>query len=146
MEKIGIDVGGVILEYDLNFALGQTDEAKFMENSLETINELSKKYELYIVSYCTEKTEIKVKSILADSKIAIPEKNWIFTRTRQEKADVCLKYSISQLIDDTHQIHQALLDKCPLVKRIWFNPDLKKNPHHKHIVANNWNEVKKLLL
>ena len=146
MEKIGIDVGGVILEYDLNFSKDEKNEGKFVENSIETIELLSNKYELFIVSFCNEKTESKVRSILEQSSLRIPKNKWIFTRTRAEKADVCIKYNIDRLIDDTYQIHQYLLSKCPSVKRIWFNPDLQHNPKHKHITARNWSDIRQMLL
>lgn len=145
MQKIGIDVGGVILEYDTHFSSKRETNPKFVENSLETISELNTKYELFIISYCNEITETKIRSILKNSKIQIPENKWIFTRTKSEKADVCLQYSIDLLIDDTYQVHQALFCKCPFVKRVWFNPNLNSHPHHEHIVVNNWNDIRTLL-
>ena len=146
MEKIGIDVGGVILEYDLNFSKDEKNEGKFVMDSIKIIELLSKKYELFIVSFCNEKTENKVKNILEQSSIKIPKDKWIFTRTRAEKADICIKYGLDRLIDDTYQIHQYLLSKCPCVKRIWFNPDLKHHPKHKHMTAKNWADIQQMLL
>ncbi len=143
--NIGIDVGGVILEHNKKVYTGQIDSVRFIDDAIYTIKKLAKKHNLYIVSFCSENTEIQIRKIL-EGKISIPTERWIFTRTRAEKSTVCNQYQLNVMIDDTFQIHQYLLKDCPQVKRIWFNGDSQQHPHHRHIIASNWKDIEDLLL
>lgn len=142
--RIGIDVGGVILQYDPNFC--NLDTCAFVKDALIIIKEIMDKgYDTYIVSFCSLVIENKVRKILIENKCPIPEDKWIFTRTRKEKSDICIKYELNALIDDTLQIHQYLLNDCPNVYRLWFSGNIKDKPKHKHHILNNWLDTKQFI-
>lgn len=108
MEKIAIDVGGVLIEKkdrsgaDTNF---DVDNVKWMPGALDAIKTLSEHYDIYILSFCGKKTERETREALKTEVLRyVPEWKWIFTREREHKVDRMKQFGITTLIDDTEYI------------------------------------------
>ena len=136
MEKIAIDVGGVLIVKkdktgaDTNF---DVEDVKWMPGSLQAVEELSKKYDLYILSFCGKKTENETRIALRNKvEIFIPEEKWIFTRKREDKTKRMIEHEITTLIDDTPQIIGWVQDAG--LKGILFDE------------KNNWDAIREDLL
>src|SRR6478609_5521450 len=114
MEKIAIDVGGVLIRKkeldgpDTNFDI---DNIKWMPGALDAIKTLHEKYDLYILSFCGKKTERETRVALKKEVFQyIPEWKWIFTREREHKIDRMKQHGITTLVDDTEKIIQWVHD------------------------------------
>lgn len=107
MEKIAIDVGGVLIQKkilsgaDTNFDI---NNVLWLPGSLQAVEELSKFYDLYILSFCGKKTEMETREALGAIQHFIPKEKWLFTRKREHKVKQMLTNHITTLIDDTQQI------------------------------------------
>jgi hypothetical protein len=108
MEKLAIDVGGVLIEKrdlsgaDTNF---DVNDVKWIPGALEAVSTLKKSYDLYILSFCGRKTEMETRKALHDKIVEhIPEEKWIFTRQREHKVWEMQKHGIKTLVDDTFAI------------------------------------------
>jgi 5'(3')-deoxyribonucleotidase len=138
MEKIAIDVGGVLIEkknkngFDTNFDI---NDVKWLPGALDAIKELSQYYDLYVLSFCGKKTENETRQALRKEVLPIiPEWKWIFTREREHKIDRMKQNGITTLIDDTERIIE------------WVNKAGLKGIHYGSKNTPNWNEVVKQLL
>src|SRR3978361_2226804 len=105
MEKLAIDVGGVIVEKrdlsgsDTNFDI---NDVIWVPGALASIEKLKEHFDLYILSFCGKKTEALTRLALREKVVkSIPEEKWIFTRAREHKVREMNKHSIPTLIDDT---------------------------------------------
>jgi hypothetical protein len=108
MQKLAIDVGGVLIEKkseagaDTNF---DKDDVKWVPGALEAVDKLSTQFDLYVLSFCGKKTETETRQALSEKIIQyIPAEKWIFTRKREKKVDEMKKHGISGLVDDSSDI------------------------------------------
>ena len=109
-QRLAIDVGGVLLAKkdphgsDTNF-----DTVEWLDGALDAVRELSKHYDLYILSFCGKKTEHETRVALRRECIdSIPEDKWIFTRKREHKVIRMKERKVDILIDDTARIIDAV--------------------------------------
>jgi 5'(3')-deoxyribonucleotidase len=110
MKRLAIDVGGVLIaKKDQSGADTNFDEVKWLPGALESVKELSKHFDLYILSFCGKKTEQETRDALRSEVLPyIPESKWIFTRKREHKVLRMQELSIDILIDDTLEIIEAV--------------------------------------
>ena len=138
MEKIAIDVGGVIIEkknqfgQDTNFDI---DNIKWVPGALQALEKLSKIYDVYILSFCGKKTEAETRLALKKEVAQlIPEDKWIFTREREYKIDRMKTHGITTLVDDTLQIIN------------WVENAGMKGIHFRSPWFPDWASVEKVLI
>ena len=144
MKKIGIDVGGVIIEKnnDAKDTSFDMNDVVFVEGALETIARLAQTYDLYIVSYCGKTREQKTRKALNIANIAISEDKWYFTRSREAKGPVCEKLQLDYFIDDTWQVVDIVSKICKS-KTFWFRgKDIRK---YNITSVQSWTEIAKHL-
>jgi hypothetical protein len=134
MEKLAIDIGGVVLEKrdlsgpDTNFNL---DDVKWVPGALEAVKELVKMYDVYILSFCGKKIEMDTRKALHASELPlyVPEDKWFFTRKREHKILVMKENGIGTLVDDTLQIIE------------WVNAAGLNGIHFRGPIYKNWGNV-----
>jgi hypothetical protein len=111
--KIGIDVGGVLVEKDDRDTSGGAEDTKmvsgsvtWVEGALETAKKLSEKHELYIISFCGKKRELETINELRNAKVYeyIPESRWFFCRDRKHKPKIMIDNNVEVLVDDRYDI------------------------------------------
>jgi len=160
MEKIGIDIGRVIIE-------GDTDNSPegFFSNNFINVPEVSGAFlsikqivgrfgdeNVYLISKCGPQTELKTLEWLKHHRIyqftGIRAENIHFCRNREDKRVICLKFDIQTFVDDRFSVLKHLLD---LKRLILFNPMkeeldeyLSKSGTNIHIV-DNWDELINLI-
>ena len=121
------------------------EKTKPIEGAVETIKELSKKYEIYIVTARTEELVQHAKEWLEKYKIDKDIKE-IISSSFEEKQDICKRRDIFFLCDDDVK-H---LKKRIIIRRILFDKEgmVKINKGDKNyeeiIVVNSWEEVGKV--
>lgn len=102
MERIAIDIGGVILDIHNN-----SDESLLMLNTIDYLNKLKNKYDLYLLSFCGKKTEQETRTVLKNIHnidSIIDESKWIFVRKTKNKKVEMINHNIKLLIDDRKSI------------------------------------------
>lgn len=153
---IGIDIGRVIISGDTDienqFFSQQYLEVPAVENAFESIAELIEKYKaenVYLVSKCSEKTQVKTLNWL-EYKGFFHQTNFLrsnlwFCRDRKDKKEICENNQIKKFIDDRFSVLLHLLE---LEELYLFNPseeELKKyNDYDKKEnvqVIRTWAEV-----
>lgn len=108
MQKLAIDVGGVLIEKrdergpDTNF---DVNNVRWVPGAMDAVKTLSRRYELYILSFCGKQTERDTRAALNKSLIEfIPQDRWVFTRKREHKVAEMQNHGINTLVDDTKMI------------------------------------------
>jgi len=154
--KIGIDIGGVIIDRERN---DNSDTSLFGTNylnafavpsALEAIAEINKKFfpnEAYIISKCGANIERKSREWLKHNGFyqmtGMTEDKVHFCRARSDKAPIAQKLGLTHFIDDKYEVLGYMKD---IVKnRILFNPDLgemkKTGPVGPVIPIFSWTDV-----
>jgi len=131
MNKLGIDIGGVIIDRKKN---DNTDTSLFGPNYLnafavdgafQAIKTLHERFsgEVYLVSKCGQNIERKSKEWLAHNgfpdKTGVPMENVHFCRRRADKAPICQKLGITHFIDDKLEV-LSYLESVP--NKYLFDP------------------------
>lgn len=132
--KIGIDIGGVIIDREKN---DNTDTSLFGPNYLNalavpdairaiaTIHEQLCPNETYIISKCGANIERKSREWLKHNgffeKTKISEDKVHFCRERADKAPIAQKLGLTHFIDDKLEVLGYMKDVVP--NRILFNPN-----------------------
>lgn len=172
MKRIGIDVGGVILERDNKKDFGKSHltrgkhtktllekqerkrvfEASFLPNAKEIISWLAEKknpkYQLFIVSYCKSAMQERTRNILRTHGFMawIAESNWLFVEDRKDKAKICETYALDMMVDDRCDVLENIERSCPRpVKLYWFGGDAKKCSSKHMTVVKDWLDLQRLL-
>lgn len=116
MNKLGIDIGGVIIDRKKN---DSSDTSLFgpnylnafaVEGAFQTIKTLHERFagEVYVVSKCGQNIERKSKEWLVHNgfpaKTGVKMENVHFCRRRSEKAPICEKLGITHFIDDKLEV------------------------------------------
>lgn len=119
-------------------------DVDLIEGALGGLEHLSKRYTLFIVSFCKEKMEAasRKKLRLAGVLAWIPEERWVFVRDRKDKVKVLKKYGMAGLIDDRCDVLDSLADAPIPYKRFWFGGDDKTKGH---IIVKDWEALRKIL-
>lgn len=151
-KSIAIDVGGVIVVKDYSdlstkedTLINSVEGAKLFPGALETIQKLSEKYELYILSFAGYNREVQTKQILLLHGFDkyIPKERWLFTRDRSQKIVLMKQHNIDLIIDDTFKIIQSVNNGG--LNAIWFGQTTKPNYFKNVVTAVDWNEVSGIL-
>lgn len=132
--RIGIDIGGVIIDREKN---DNSDTSLFGPNYLKalavpdairaiaTINEHIFPNETYIISKCGANIERKsrewLKAQVFYEKTGILEEKVHFCRERADKAPIAHKLGLTHFIDDKLEVLGYMKDVVP--NRILFNPN-----------------------
>lgn len=121
--KIGIDVGGVIIDREKN---DNSDTSLFGDNYLnalpvpgvfEAIKSLAEgpfRDTVWIVSKCGENIERRTREWLRhkDFQSVVPEEKWRFCRERSEKAPIAKDLGLTHFVDDKlevlHHMHKIV--------------------------------------
>lgn len=116
MNKLGIDIGGVIIDRKKN---DSSDTSLFgpnylnafaVEGAFQTIHTLHERFagEVYVVSKCGQNIERKSREWLVHNgfpeKTGVKMENVHFCRQRAEKAPICEKLGITHFIDDKLEV------------------------------------------
>ncbi len=111
--KIGIDFGGVIVQASEGEGFNpDLAEAIAVPDSIESITELAKEHEIFIVSKASRRVQSFTRQWLAtvnfyQTTSFIPS-NLVFCEKRSEKASICKKLGIDWYIDDNHEVISSL--------------------------------------
>jgi hypothetical protein len=153
MEKIGIDIVGVIMKrsplsdllriYNGDIPLQLCKGIPETYGIVKAVNGIVNRFRqenVFIVSsadgllrntilYWLEKNNILKRT-------GACTKNLIFCKERKEKAIVCAQRGITQFIDDRREVLHHIHESDPSIKLILFNPDEKEGcefrTHQKH--------------
>jgi hypothetical protein len=155
VNKIGIDVGGVIIDRlndntDTSFFTDRYLETTAVSNAFEAIKLLNKRFngESYLVSKCGIKTMEKTKHWLLYhdfyhiTRISPDHAN--FCLTRAEKAPICERLELTHFIDDRLEVLGYIKDIVPNL--YLFNPSQKEMKKYSQFlklvtVVYNWEGV-----
>ena len=135
--KIGIDIGGVIIDRHRN---DESDTSLMGPNylnayavkdafhAIERLNGTLFKDQVYVVSKCGHNIERKSREWLAHNKFheitGVPVERLHFCRRRSEKAPIADKLALTHFVDDRLEVLGYMRDVVP--HRILFNPDPKE--------------------
>ena len=112
--KIGIDFGGVIVRAsegeDFNPELGENIA---VPDCLESIAELAREHEIYIISKASRRVQSFTRQWLSKVNFyrvtSFAPSNLIFCEKRTEKAVICQSLGIDWFIDDNQEVIDSLL-------------------------------------
>jgi hypothetical protein len=159
MNKLGIDVGGVIIDRKRN---DSSDTSLFGPNYLQahavpgafqTIQKLHEIFgdQVYIVSKCGQNIERKTREWMEANRFhdetGVPKEQLRFCRSRADKAPICEELEITHFIDDKLEV-LSYLDTVP--NKFLFDPSLNEIATWKqHLpkvqIVESWAEVLALL-
>lgn len=129
MNVLGVDVGGVIIDKASN---DDSDTSLFGPNFLnatavpgafESLAQLAKTFDVYLISKCGPTTEEKTRQWLAHNDFfkitGIPESHVRFCRKRPDKASICAELRVTHFVDDKLEILSYLPTN---VRKYLFRP------------------------
>ncbi len=144
--KIAIDVGGVLTDYEGN----ESGDTKIInvDGAIDVLTKLkTQSHNLYIVSYCKEKS-----AIFRTNKLKLDGDDHFFdyefyTANKYEKFHIINHIQADIMIDDNEQILNNIKQSNPAVTTILFQEfnDTRKKSHKKHLLANDWKELDELI-
>ncbi len=144
--KIAIDVGGVLTDYEGNES--KNNQVINVEGALDALTKWkSQSHNLYIVSYCKEKSAIYRTNKLKEDGQDIYFDFEFYTANKYEKFHIINHIQADIMIDDNEQILNNIKQSNPGVITILFQEfnDSPKRSHKKHLLANDWTELDKLV-
>ena len=160
MERLGVDIGGVIIEG----ASASADTSFFSDNylmtpalpgAIEALRRLSDERfgeNIFLVSKCGARTEQKTREWLAHhlvyARTGLAPERLHFCRKRQEKAPICRDLGITHFIDDRLEV-LGYLETVP--QRFLFRPWEEEVALHAVLLpqvtrVESWAEVERHLL
>jgi hypothetical protein len=150
MRRIGIDVGGVIIDR----ANDDTDTSFFSDNYLETtpvsgafdaIRKIVQYFgpeNVFIVSKCGPNTERKTRSWLAHHRVyemtGLLQANVHFCRRREDKAPICVQVGITDFVDDRPDVlkhMKAVPRRFLFANTEWFDSEFSVVPSWADVLA-----------
>lgn len=159
LEKLGVDIGGVIIENNDNNA-----DTSFMSKNyrltpaftdafreLKRLNEGRFRERVYLVSKCGQTVQAKTRKWLEHNRFyeitGIPEDRVHFCIERREKADISLQIGLTAFVDDRLEILGYL---SHMEQLFLFNPnEAEVAEHRQHLplvkVVRSWAELGALL-
>lgn len=143
--RIGIDVGGVLVEY----GRGSTDGPLInVDNAIDVLQEWKEKgYELYIISYCKESHAIRRTNRFITDGHSHFFKYEYYVEERFFKGDVIKNLDLDVMIDDNQALLYDIKMKNPKITTILyqeFNKQIHTRDKHNQL-ANEWFDVKKIV-
>jgi len=159
MNRLGIDVGGVIIDRKRN---DSSDTSLFGPNYLQahavpgafqTILKLREIFggQVYIVSKCGHNIERKTREWMEANHFhdltGVPKENLRFCRSRADKAPICKELEITHFVDDKLEVLSYLET---VANRYLFDPNLGEMERFKeHLskvqIVSSWTQVLALL-
>lgn len=147
---IGLEINGILFEHENGNEKEQ--ELKWVPDALSTCKKLAKsRHTLYLLSHCGPKREAAIIKELKESKFdqIVPEANWIFVRSRSEKALLCREKALNVMIDERFDVMREIMNKSPeTATLVWFRGewgDPKHSPPAKLKIVNEWKDILALL-
>jgi len=159
IEKLGVDIGGVIIEnhdksadtsfFSKNYLSTPASENSFAE--LKKLNEGRFEDRVYLVSKCGPSVQSKTKKWLKHNRFfeltGIAEDKVHFCLERNEKAEISLQLGLTAFVDDRLEILGYLKHMKDL---FLFKPneeEVAENKEHLPLVTvvNSWTELGTLL-
>lgn len=152
--RIGVDVGGVLIEKDGRLVLTKEDTTfnpdsiEWVDGALDALTHLKGRgHQLFIVSYCGQRRETETRAALKSMGVPalIPEEDWHFTRSRQGKAPVVDGLDLDVFIDDTDQVCKIVANQCQNPPKIiyWFRG--KQKARLPIVTVQGWSQIKEQL-
>ncbi len=159
IEKLGVDIGGVIIEnhdgnadtsfFSKKYLLTPAAENSFVE--LKKLNEGRFKDRVYLVSKCGPSVQSKTRKWLKHNHFyettGISEEKWHFCLERSQKAEISHQLGLTAFVDDRLEIlgYLSHMDELFL-----FNPNESEVAEHSQNlplvkVVKNWAELGALL-
>lgn len=136
MVKLGVDIGGVIIDRvgnssDTGFQTERYLETPEVPGAIEALGQLTSKFdEIYLVSRCGIETELKTKKWLEHhdfyERTQIQPGNVYFCRERYQKAEVATRLGLSHFIDDRLEVLSYLEDVPHRVLINWRDAEVEK--------------------
>ena len=161
MKKVlGIDIGGVILDFALSFKSGGVSDEGFMAtpvvvDSIESIAELNKgvfKDNIYLVSKYSNDGPEGIRKWLHSQKFyertGIPESHLYQCRERDGKAPIVKELGVTHFIDDRAEVMSHFADFVPNLYH--FQSKLENRDEYSAkipnlIFVNSWKELMPML-
>lgn len=154
--KIGIDIGGVIIDKgndreDTSLFGPKYLEARAVVGAISAIQKLNQEVflgEVYLVSKCGEKVEERsrewLKANAFHEKTGVPQSRLRFCRERADKAPIARELGLTHFIDDKVEVLGYM--RGIVANRILFNPrpnDLKYGSRTAGpmVLAFSWDDV-----
>lgn len=109
---IGCDIGGV---------LKNRQDSSVIENSIKTLKELARDYEIIIISKCSEPRRLKSEAWIKEQ--GLDEFKILYCLERGDKVHLAAQNNVRVMIDDRLQVLSKFGDD---VVKIWFCTDEKK--------------------
>jgi hypothetical protein len=108
-KTLASDIGGVLLRSQYAADGGTADhsaDAEWLPDALISLQALSSKYTVYLLSFCGKRTEdlTRERLRLANVHSWLPEERWLFCRNRNHKPLLMKAHGIEVLIDDLDTI------------------------------------------
>lgn len=157
MAKLGVDIGGVIID-----RVGRTNDTSFQGRDFiktpevpfaaETLKRLVYFFDvIYLVSRCGPETELRTKLWLQHNdffkKTGIKAEHVFFCRERYQKAEIATKLGLTHFIDDRLEVLGYLIN---VPNRFLINArDVEVNKHKEFLPdvhrVSSWSELLKEL-
>ncbi len=157
---IGIDVGGVILNFipylgtDKHFGGGNYLETPEVPDSIEFVKELYETHDgnVYLVSKHKAGGPNRILEWLHHrdffNRTGMPESHFYPCKERHEKAPIIKSLGITHFVDDRAEILESIIDIVPNL--YWFQALGENKEDYKQVSSNftfveNWNELMPLI-
>ncbi len=137
--RIGVDIGGVLI------GKGPGNHQLFeVEDSFGSLETLSKKHSLYIISYCGQKRAELSYRLLEGICLV---KSQYYVSKKEFKSSIINYLGCDIMIDDRENILDHIKSENPGVVTILFQAynKQKKTNHRWHKVADNWAKVLEII-
>lgn len=122
MRRLGVDIGGVIIEpadddADTSFFGAHYLHTPAVDGAFDALAALGPAFdEVHLVSKCGEATERRTREWLAHhdfpARTGIPEERMHFCRTRPDKAPIARRLGLTHFVDDKLEV-LGYLDSVP---------------------------------
>jgi hypothetical protein len=146
--KLGLDVGGVLSEYftvqmgaDTSLLGPDYLKSPAVYGAIDGVKQLIDVYDLYIISKCGKKVELRTREWLKNVGIEqyISESKWYYCKKRHEKAPIAKELGLFCFVDDRLEV----LSHMDVQYKFLFQPRKEENEKFKHlldtvVVVNDW--------
>lgn len=149
--RIGVDFGGVLAKHtksgEENMPVTEHKNTKIdMPGAVETLQKLKQKgHTLYIVSFCGKKRALEGMEEVKRHHLDTVFTEQVYITNPFEKSTVLSKFGCNFMIDDRLDLLDAIQKRNPAVKTIWFGQTEDKCENTKHICAETWDDVYRII-
>ncbi|PYC68488.1 hypothetical protein C7C45_18690 [Micromonospora arborensis] len=157
MRRLGVDIGGVIIEpadedADTSFFGANYLRTPVVDGAFEALAAVGPAFdEVHLVSKCGQSTELRTREWLTHhdfpARTGIPEQRVHFCRTRPDKAPIARRLGLTHFVDDKLEV-LGYLDSVP--HRFLFRPRPAQLAAHAALLprvhrVESWPELTPLL-